>query len=88
MTTTTVPNQDRGAQGGNEGADTSPGSTNGGPTGIEPRADGRHGRNVNPKRLAGYAVLILFAIIYLYPFLIQIATSFKSDPEAAAHPCR
>jgi multiple sugar transport system permease protein len=36
--------------------------------------------------MAGYAVLVIFAIIYLYPFLIQIATSFKSDPAATAHP--
>ena len=36
--------------------------------------------------LAGYAVLVAFAAIYLYPFLIQIATSFKTDPQAAATP--
>lgn len=40
----------------------------------------------NVKKFAGYAVLILFAIIYLYPFLIQIATSVKSDEQAAANP--
>ncbi|MDR2997604.1 MAG: carbohydrate ABC transporter permease [Microbacterium sp.] len=33
-----------------------------------------------------YALLIVLAIIYIYPFLIQIATSFKTDPEAAANP--
>lgn len=36
--------------------------------------------------LAGYAVLVVFAAIYLYPFLIQIATSFKSDSQAASTP--
>jgi multiple sugar transport system permease protein len=36
--------------------------------------------------LAGYAVLVVFAAIYLYPFLIQIATSFKTDPQAASTP--
>ena len=36
--------------------------------------------------LAGYAVLVAFAAIYLYPFLIQIATSFKTDSQAAATP--
>jgi multiple sugar transport system permease protein len=46
----------------------------------------RRGRKVGGKRIAGYAVLILFAIFYLYPFLIQIATSFKDDPQATAHP--
>ena len=36
--------------------------------------------------LAGYAVLVAFAAIYLYPFLIQIATSFKTDSQAASTP--
>ena len=35
---------------------------------------------------AGYAVLAVFAAIYLYPFLIQIATSFKTDVQATASP--
>ncbi|HYO17959.1 MAG TPA: carbohydrate ABC transporter permease [Dermatophilaceae bacterium] len=91
MTTTTVPTQGAGPGSGNDsaGKDGTPAgltSTTGGPTGTDPRTDGRRWRNVSPKRVAGYAVLILFAIIYLYPFLIQIATSFKSDPEAASHP--
>jgi multiple sugar transport system permease protein len=38
------------------------------------------------KRSGGYAFLILFAFIYLYPFAIQIATTFKTDPDAAANP--
>lgn len=36
--------------------------------------------------LVGYAILVIFAIIYLYPFLIQTATSFKDDPQATANP--
>ena len=43
-------------------------------------------KNVGLKKVGGYAVLILFAIIYLYPFLIQIATSFKTDAQAATNP--
>jgi multiple sugar transport system permease protein len=31
-----------------------------------------------------YAVLVVLAILYVYPFLIQLATSFKTDAEAAA----
>jgi multiple sugar transport system permease protein len=31
-----------------------------------------------------YATLVVLAIIYIYPFLIQLSTSFKSDPEAVA----
>jgi len=30
-----------------------------------------------------YAILVVIAIGYIYPFLINIATSFKSDPDAA-----
>ncbi len=33
-----------------------------------------------------YAVLIVIAIVYIMPFLIQVATSFKTDPDAAANP--
>jgi multiple sugar transport system permease protein len=34
----------------------------------------------------GYAVLVFFALVYLFPFLVQIATSFKTQADAAAHP--
>ena len=33
-----------------------------------------------------YLVLIFFSLIYLYPFLIQIGTSFKVDADATANP--
>src|SRR6476620_3089673 len=33
-----------------------------------------------------YLVLIFFALIYLYPFLIQIGTSFKVYADATANP--
>ena len=33
-----------------------------------------------------YAVLIAIAVVYIYPFLINVATSFKTDPDAAADP--
>lgn len=33
-----------------------------------------------------YAVLVLLALVYVMPFLIQLATSFKTEPEAAANP--
>lgn len=32
-----------------------------------------------------YAVLVVVALIYVYPFLIQLATSFKTDSEAASN---
>ncbi|HET7477226.1 MAG TPA: carbohydrate ABC transporter permease, partial [Dermatophilaceae bacterium] len=47
---------------------------------------GRPVRRAGLKRLLGYAVLITFAVIYLYPFVIQIATSFKTDSQASAEP--
>ena len=41
-------------------------------------------------RLAGqialYALLIVLAIIYLFPFLVQVSTSFKPDAEATRNP--
>ena len=33
-----------------------------------------------------YTVLVVLAIIYIYPFLVQVATSFKTDAEAAVDP--
>ncbi len=36
--------------------------------------------------LLGYLVLALGLVLYLGPFLIQIANSFKTDPDAAANP--
>lgn len=38
------------------------------------------------KRFAGYGILIVFALIYIGPFLIQLATSFKTNPDATNHP--
>jgi multiple sugar transport system permease protein len=34
----------------------------------------------------GYAVLLFFAFVYLYPFLVQVTTSFKSNSDAVANP--
>jgi multiple sugar transport system permease protein len=33
-----------------------------------------------------YAVLVVIAAVYIFPFLIAIATSFKTDPNATADP--
>lgn len=37
-------------------------------------------------QIALYAVLTVLALIYIYPFLVQVATSFKTEAEAAADP--
>jgi multiple sugar transport system permease protein len=36
--------------------------------------------------VVGMAVLVVFALIFLYPFVIQIASSFKSEADAANDP--
>jgi len=36
--------------------------------------------------LAGWGLLLLGTVLYLGPFAIQFATSFKTDPDAAGHP--
>ncbi|HKT00657.1 MAG TPA: carbohydrate ABC transporter permease [Rugosimonospora sp.] len=38
------------------------------------------------RRIGGYAVLVLFGLIFLYPFVIQLANTFKTEPDAAANP--
>ncbi|SCF40283.1 carbohydrate ABC transporter permease [Micromonospora mirobrigensis] len=34
----------------------------------------------------GYAVLVFFALVFLYPFVIQIGNALKTEPDAAANP--
>lgn len=34
----------------------------------------------------GYFLLFSMGLVYLYPFVIQVANSFKTEPDAAAHP--
>jgi multiple sugar transport system permease protein len=38
------------------------------------------------KRALLYLVLAIFAVIYIYPFLLSIGTAFKTDPDAMAQP--
>lgn len=35
---------------------------------------------------AGYAILVFFALVFLYPFVIQIAGAFKTEAGATANP--
>lgn len=50
----------------------------------------RHSRPRTARALAArsvlYALLIAIAVVYIMPFLIQIATSFKTEADAAANP--
>ena len=38
------------------------------------------------KQGLAYLALALFAVLFLYPFFTQIATAFKTDPDAAGNP--
>lgn len=60
------------------------------PPGEPPQAPPSDGRQPlwyrTGKRIAGYAVLIFFAMLFIMPFALAISASFKSRPEAAANP--
>ena len=45
----------------------------------------RSGKKIALQILA-YLVLIIFALIYIYPFLIELSTSFKTDVDATSNP--
>ncbi|XTZ15154.1 carbohydrate ABC transporter permease [Micromonospora echinospora] len=55
-----------------------------------PASAGRGRRPDSARALAttffGYATLVFFGLVFLYPFVIQIANSFKTEPDAAANP--
>ena len=57
---------------------------------VTPEAPPKRTRRWTPRARAGqillYAMLVALAIIYIYPFLVQVATSFKTDAEATADP--
>jgi multiple sugar transport system permease protein len=48
---------------------------------IRARSSGRIGWQI-----ALYALLIAISLVYIYPFLVQLSTSFKSDAEAVLNP--
>ncbi|MEO3780761.1 carbohydrate ABC transporter permease [Micromonospora sp. B11E3] len=54
------------------------------PTPARPRRD--QGARALASRFVGYAVLVFFGLVFLYPFVIQIGNSFKTEPDAAANP--
>ncbi|MFD7621395.1 carbohydrate ABC transporter permease [Streptomyces sp. NPDC059802] len=39
-----------------------------------------------PWRLVGYTGVLGLGLLYLLPFVLQLVTGFKTDPDAAAHP--
>lgn len=58
---------------------------------TQPAASVPHRRRPLTVRSAGgqvllYGILIVIALVYIYPFLVQVATSFKTEQEAALDP--
>ena len=57
---------------------------------VTPQPRPKRTRTWTGKAIAGqillYAVLVVLALIYIYPFLVQVSTSFKTDAEATADP--
>jgi multiple sugar transport system permease protein len=49
---------------------------------VEPEIQAVGTRTGAGKKLLFYAVLIFFAILYVYPFIIQLITAFKTNPDA------
>ncbi|MDF3044733.1 MAG: N-Acetyl-D-glucosamine transport system, permease protein 1 [Ornithinibacter sp.] len=43
-------------------------------------------RSGRGKKILIYALLVIFAIIYIYPFIVQVSTSFKTNGDAVANP--
>ncbi len=44
------------------------------------------GRSSGTRKALFYTLLVFFALMYIFPFIIQLVTSFKTEPDAAAHP--
>ena len=38
------------------------------------------------KKSLVYAALLVFALIYIYPFIVQVSTAFKTNADAVANP--
>ena len=74
--------------GGHDGESTDPNAASPTPArGLSrSRGTGRCRRQAPASTFAGYAVLVFFSLVFLYPFVIQIANSFKTEPDAAANP--
>jgi multiple sugar transport system permease protein len=45
-----------------------------------------HANRATILKALGYSALVVFALLYLFPFIIQIGTSFKTDADATANP--
>ncbi|MFF1574592.1 carbohydrate ABC transporter permease [Leifsonia sp. NPDC058292] len=55
------------------------------PKGVAPEGRRRSTATIVATSIT-YAILVVLAVVYIMPFLIQVATSFKTDADAAANP--
>jgi multiple sugar transport system permease protein len=55
-------------------------------TSTPPAAPRPHATRTAVLKALGYSALTVFALLYLFPFVIQVGTSFKTDPDATANP--
>jgi multiple sugar transport system permease protein len=55
-------------------------------TSTQPAAPRPHATRTAVLKALGYSALTVFALLYLFPFVIQVGTSFKTDPDATANP--
>ncbi len=59
-------------------------------TSVITAAPGARLRHLPPRRIIAqvllYVLLVLMALVYIFPFLVEISTSFKTDGEAAQNP--
>ncbi len=60
-------------------------TTTAAPAATRPALSARR-RPSRPGSILVFVVLVAIAVVYIYPFLIQVATSFKTDAEAASDP--
>lgn len=51
-----------------------------------PRRSRTYSKRTIAAQIALYTMLIILALIYIFPFLVQVSTSFKTDAEAASNP--
>ncbi|MHB1740773.1 MAG: carbohydrate ABC transporter permease [Actinomycetes bacterium] len=56
------------------------------PAGAPPERTRRRGQRSFLATFLGYAILTFFALVFVFPFIIQIATSFKTQANASANP--
>ena len=54
--------------------------------GPPPRSGPTVGNRSATGLFLGYLVLVFFSFVYLYPFVVQVTTSFKSNPDSVANP--